>query len=187
MAAAEEVFGEQGLQAAHVGDIAVRAGVSVGTLYNHFEDRDALLSALLDARCEEMLSRVDEAAAQVAAEPFEAQLERFVRALFENFDAHRRFFSIFFEMDSAHGRAAFPAPLRKPRPRLAELHQRLDELMKRGVKQRALRSDDAELYSAMLMGMVKAIVIRDFDGKARFDVPGRARQVTRFFLQGAGH
>jgi AcrR family transcriptional regulator len=51
-AAAEEVFAEQGLHASHVGDIAKRAGVAVGTLYNYYEDRDALLAALLRERTE---------------------------------------------------------------------------------------------------------------------------------------
>ncbi len=36
LSAAEEVFADAGLHAAHMGEIAERAGVSVGTLYNHF-------------------------------------------------------------------------------------------------------------------------------------------------------
>ena len=53
LAAAEEVFADAGLHAAHMGTIAARAGVSVGTLYNHFEDREALLAGLLLARHQE--------------------------------------------------------------------------------------------------------------------------------------
>src|SRR3569832_253067 len=49
LAAAEQVFADQGLHAAHMGEIASRAGVSVGTLYNHFKDREALLAGLLQA------------------------------------------------------------------------------------------------------------------------------------------
>ena len=55
-AAAEAVFAEEGVHSAHVGHIAKRAGVAVGTLYNHFEDRDALLAALLRERGEELAS-----------------------------------------------------------------------------------------------------------------------------------
>ena len=36
LAAAEQIFADQRLHAAHMGDIASRAGVSVGTLYNLF-------------------------------------------------------------------------------------------------------------------------------------------------------
>ena len=48
--AAEEAFGQSGLNGARMDDIAARAGVSVGTLYNHFSDRDALLKALIVQR-----------------------------------------------------------------------------------------------------------------------------------------
>src|SRR3954452_17786313 len=60
LAAAEEVFADQGLHAAHMGDIASRAGVSVGTLYNHFKDREALLAGLLQARRAELLAQLDD-------------------------------------------------------------------------------------------------------------------------------
>ena len=53
MTAAEEVFGESGLDAATMAQIAERAGVAVGTLYNRFADRDALLEALLSERLEQ--------------------------------------------------------------------------------------------------------------------------------------
>ena len=47
LVAAEDVFAEAGLAKAHVEDIARRAGVAVGTLYNYYKDRDALLAAVL--------------------------------------------------------------------------------------------------------------------------------------------
>ncbi len=58
------VFTEQGL-AGSLEEIARRAGVSIGTLYNHFPTRDALLDALLPPR----LSAIDAFAEQAAAEP----------------------------------------------------------------------------------------------------------------------
>ncbi|MCI2423114.1 TetR/AcrR family transcriptional regulator [Saccharopolyspora sp. K220] len=58
------VFTEQGL-AGSLEEIARRAGVSIGTLYNHFPTRDALIDALLPPR----LAAVDEFAAQAEAEP----------------------------------------------------------------------------------------------------------------------
>ncbi|WP_280267998.1 TetR/AcrR family transcriptional regulator [Nocardia wallacei] len=58
------VFTEQGL-AGSLEEIARRAGVSIGTLYNHFPTRDALIDALLPPR----LTALDEFAEQAAAEP----------------------------------------------------------------------------------------------------------------------
>ncbi|WP_280251643.1 TetR/AcrR family transcriptional regulator, partial [Nocardia abscessus] len=46
---AAEVFTEQGLEGS-LEEIARRAGVSIGTLYNHFPTRDMLIDALLPPR-----------------------------------------------------------------------------------------------------------------------------------------
>ena len=47
--AAAEVFSERGFSRASIRDIATVAGVADGTIYNVFENKDALLMALLDA------------------------------------------------------------------------------------------------------------------------------------------
>lgn len=48
--AAEELFYEHGLRSVSVDAIAERAGVTKRTLYNHFESKDALIAAYLEAR-----------------------------------------------------------------------------------------------------------------------------------------
>jgi AcrR family transcriptional regulator len=47
--AAADVFSERGFNRASIRDIATAAGVADGTIYNVFENKDALLLALLDA------------------------------------------------------------------------------------------------------------------------------------------
>jgi AcrR family transcriptional regulator len=49
MSAATELFGERGVDAP-LDEVARRAGVSIGTLYNHFPNRGALLDAVLPER-----------------------------------------------------------------------------------------------------------------------------------------
>jgi AcrR family transcriptional regulator len=188
IAAAEEVFSEQGLHAAHVGAIAARAGVSVGTLYNHFEDREALVAALLAARKQELLGRLDEALAEGAREPFRAQLARFVRALLDHFDSHRRFFSILIESEHARERETFPAAAapRTPRNSMLEVYRRIDELLRRGVRQRALRAAGAELYPSLLMGVIRGVLVRDLYEKTRGPLASHAEAIVAFFLDGAG-
>src|SRR3954463_15021581 len=80
--AAEDVFVEKGLHAASMGDIARRAGVAVGTLYNHFADRDALLNVLLDTRSRELLAEVDAELKKYQRGTFVDQLMAFVSTLF---------------------------------------------------------------------------------------------------------
>src|ERR1700733_83738 len=56
--AAEGVFAERGFHGARIQDIAERARIGVGTVYNHFSQKDEVLSALLEERVEGLLARV---------------------------------------------------------------------------------------------------------------------------------
>jgi DHA2 family multidrug resistance protein len=78
--AAEEVFCELGL-AAPMDRIARQAEVAVGTLYNHFADRDALMQALFAARRTAMLARVREGLAATLDQPFRARLQAIIDAI----------------------------------------------------------------------------------------------------------
>src|SRR5258706_427856 len=48
--AAEELIAARGLHVATLAEIARRAGVAVGTLYNYFTDRDDLIRGLFETR-----------------------------------------------------------------------------------------------------------------------------------------
>jgi AcrR family transcriptional regulator len=61
IAAAADLFAQRGVDVP-LDEIARRAGVSIGTLYNHFSNRGALLDAVLPERLAE-LDRLAEAAA----------------------------------------------------------------------------------------------------------------------------
>jgi AcrR family transcriptional regulator len=63
LAAATQVFGERGLDAP-LEEIARRAGVSIGTLYNHFPTREQFFDAIFPAR----LAALDQIAAAALAD-----------------------------------------------------------------------------------------------------------------------
>src|ERR687897_1920782 len=46
--AATRVFAEKGFRRATIREVAREAGISEGTIYNYFEDKDALLMAILE-------------------------------------------------------------------------------------------------------------------------------------------
>ena len=182
MAAAEEVFAAQGMHAARMEEIAARAGVSVGTVYNHFEDRDALLSALLAARRAELCQRLDLALEHGAKEPFTRQLERFVAALFEHFESHRPFLTLVIEGEHVRQTAA---PHGKGSQAMTEIYRRIETLLRRGVQKKELRSDGAALWPALFMGSIKGVLVFEIYQPGRGSIIERAPELVRFFLQGA--
>ncbi|MFB7584557.1 TetR/AcrR family transcriptional regulator [Streptomyces hydrogenans] len=82
VAAAREVFAEAG-PGASLNEIARRAGVGPGTLYRHFPDRSALLSAVLSDRIERLGARAERL---LVSEDADEALEQWLRA----FLAHAR-------------------------------------------------------------------------------------------------
>jgi AcrR family transcriptional regulator len=184
LAAAEEVFADQGLHAAHMGDIAARAGVAVGTLYNHFKDREALLAGLLVARKAELLARLD----QELREPrsFRDKLRVLLSAMLANTQAHRKLFHILWQGEVGRYQETFPSACHKPADMLREILARVDKVMRQGIREGELRSDLRDLAPALFMGMVRSMAVRAFVLEADVDFVGETDRLLSFFLEGAG-
>jgi AcrR family transcriptional regulator len=153
LAAAEQVFAAEGVHDASMGQIARAAGVAVGTLYNHFVDRDALLRSLMDLRRGELLARLDRSLAELQRAPFRARLEGLLRAMASHVDEHRPFLRILLDGDHR------PPPERREAGR--EIRARIDKLLAAGRRERALKADPNDLQSALLLGGLKALMLRD--------------------------
>jgi AcrR family transcriptional regulator len=87
--AAAEMFAERGYARTTTNKIAERAGVSVGSLYQYFPNKDSLLAALLAVHRAEVHPIIDAALARLAdpAVPLEGSIRQLLGELLE---AHRR-------------------------------------------------------------------------------------------------
>jgi DHA2 family multidrug resistance protein len=110
--AAEQVFARHGINAGRMEQVADQAGVSVGTLYNHFADRRALVTSLLEARRAELLARVDDAVEHAPAQPIE-RLRALLGSIFEHVEKHRAFLSILVQEGAGESVAAPNSTYRK--------------------------------------------------------------------------
>src|SRR5579884_763575 len=78
MDAAEEVFMEKGYHDASMDEIAARAGIAKGTLYQHFPGKEDLVFALIE-RALELFEQAVEQVAAAADLTARARLERILR------------------------------------------------------------------------------------------------------------
>jgi AcrR family transcriptional regulator len=97
--AAEEVLAARGLEGASTAAIAERAGVAVGTLYNYFPDRTALIESLFTVRRAEILPRLTDLAKATARLPADKRLRAYVTGLLAVFEDQRRFMELVIAVD----------------------------------------------------------------------------------------
>jgi AcrR family transcriptional regulator len=179
LGAAELVFAERGLHEASMAAIAGRAGVAVGTLYNHFKDRESLLEGLLALRRAELKDRLERSQSSTAGEPFQRQLAALLHALFDHFEAHKPFLTIVMQDEQA-------IALKKPNETLREIHRHLERLVKRGVREGLLRISSGDLYPTMLLGLVRGLCLRELQFGGHGKLVDHIDETIEFFLRGAG-
>jgi AcrR family transcriptional regulator len=180
--AGEEVLATHGLHVARMEEVAQKARVAVGTIYNLIGDREALVVEILRVRHAEMLKVLATTLEEVRALPFREQVQASQVALFAYLREHWRFFQLVLESERG---PACPHK-RLSQETIAEIRRLYRELIARGIKQRALRPEGRELYPAMLMGMMREVIIQDLETQHAGPPEERAAQVLDVFIHGAG-
>jgi AcrR family transcriptional regulator len=175
LAAAEAELSESGVERATMAAIAERAGVAVGTLYNRFKDRDALVAALIVERRSELLEKLDANLASLRSGGVREQLTGFFTALISHIEEHRPFLRLVIEREVRldEGRAEMSKALL----------ERVERILARGYRQRLLRKDAEGIFAPCLLGAAKGLLFHD----APSEPPeALARSLVSLFLEGAG-
>ncbi len=84
--ATARVLIKEGYDRASTNKIAAAAGVSIGSLYQYFPSKEALVAAVIDRHMQELLQVVRDALVKVAARPIEVAARELVSVMI---DAHR--------------------------------------------------------------------------------------------------
>jgi AcrR family transcriptional regulator len=175
--AAEEAFAETGVREAGMQAIAARAGVAVGTIYNHFPDREGLLRALFEMRKRQLAARLDEVARASSTQPFRQQLEAYVRAMFAFVEEHRPFVLV------ALGSEPPPLSVSASPTAVTQIRGVVERLVRVGIKEGALRPDPAGLFPAVLSSTLRGVIVETARRGGSFTE--LAGPVIEAFLHGA--
>jgi len=180
LAAAELVFISEGLAGASMSQIAERAGVAVGTLYNRFKDREALLQALLAQRRAELLEEIEAAAQRVGSLALRERLTGVVQTVLLQCEQHRPFLRLVLASEWAHG------PSKEAM--LRGLRERLEAVLAPSGSEASgeLRPDPERSFPVLLLCLVRGMLERDRYGLPLLDAAAGATQIVEFFLKGAG-
>ncbi len=155
--AAEELIATHGLKGAALVQIARRAGLAVGTLYNYFTDRDALIKALFETRRATLRPQLLAATSSGRELAFEPRLRRFVREVLEVFEVHRVFIKV--AIENEHLKVS-------PSTTPGDLHAAVDDIMAAGAREGVITKAQSELLAMITAGAIRAVILRRVsDGK----------------------
>ena len=147
--AAEERIALQGLHATSLVEIAKAAGVAVGTLYNYFEDRDAMVRALFETRRATLRPKVLAAIASGADLAFEPRLRQLMRELLGAFESHHRYIQVVFQAEHL-----------KPTGAHQDLITAIEEIVAGGVREGVVAKANAEMLSIVLGSAIRGVLLR---------------------------
>ncbi|HEX3342930.1 MAG TPA: TetR/AcrR family transcriptional regulator [Polyangiaceae bacterium] len=181
--AAEAVFAERGFHGARIQDIAERARTAVGTVYNHFEDKDDVLGARLEQRSEEMIAQLHPV--EDDRGPFDVRLRVRVARVLSYVQAHRAFFAIANEQGLFAGTVAPGAHATHKRLRHVErLRAVFDALVEEGLASGDLEPLPGDALARFLGGTIRAFVLSSIAQRTA-DVNDDATTIVDLFLHGA--
>lgn len=181
--AAEGVFAERGFHGARIQDIAARARIAVGTVYNHFAHKDEVLAALLEERSQALLARLR--TRRDDPKGFRQRLSARIARMLDYVDEHRAFFAIASEQGLFAGTAAPGAHSGGKRLRTVEQFRAFFRaLVKEGLDSGELESLDADVLARFLGGAIRACVLTSLAG-SRGDSHLGAAATVDLFLYGA--
>jgi AcrR family transcriptional regulator len=174
--AAEEVFSEEGL-AARMERIAARAGVAVGTLYNHFQDRQALVEALSCSRKETLFRRLEARMAETEGRSIRERLRAVLGAIAEHGKAHGRYLSMLVQAGEG------PARAHPKQTFVTELVARTEQILDQAIAAGELRPEGREVYAVAFVGMIRAANVAALEGRTTWEA--LTEQLLDLFLEGA--
>jgi len=142
--AALTLFMQKGIKATTTRDIAIRAGISEGTIYRHFDSKEELAECIFEENLE-YFSKFLKGYLKCASSP-EEMLISFAKGFFEFSRKEQRRYSFII--------AAHQTELKKLSREKMKPNQMLTKILQLGQKQDVFREIDINLAGAMVMGTI---------------------------------
>lgn len=173
--ATARILVREGPDAATTNRIAREAGVSIGSLYQYFDSREAIVTALAQAHADEMLALLASHVAAIAGAPPRVAVETFVGAMIKAHQTAPELHVALLQQMLAHGPAALKAisdPARGMVRAWLELHRD------------AIRPTDLETAAFLLTTTTEAAIhAQILDDPERLRDPAWERELVDLLLR----
>jgi AcrR family transcriptional regulator len=149
LTATAHILVRHGFEAASTNRIAERAGVSIGSLYQYFPSKDALVAALLERHVQEMLAVAQDGLARPMGESMRGRARTMVRVMLAAHAVEPRLHRVFME----------EMPYANRMQRLGEMEQMFEELAKVALERErgTIRPRNLDIAAFILVQAVEAL------------------------------
>jgi AcrR family transcriptional regulator len=149
MTAAAHILVRQGYNAASTNRIAEKAGVSIGSLYQYFPGKDAIVAALLERHVRQMLDTLEDGLARSTSGSLRERTRAMVRTMLDAHAVEPELHRVFMEEMPRFGH------LRQ----VVEMERQFEEVARRGMEQdrAVLRPRNLELAAFVIVQAVEAL------------------------------
>lgn len=156
--AALSLFSEKDFHEVTVDEIAEHVGLSKGTLYLYFENKENLFLSIIKEKTDVLFSRIR--GAIKGDEPYLIRLERLIKTWLAFFEEHRSYFKIIHSEKSridVENRDIMREHMKKS---YLDFEQLLGAFIKEGVKQDFFRKLQAEIIVKALRGILNSFTFQ---------------------------
>jgi AcrR family transcriptional regulator len=177
-AAAEIIISNSG--EVRMEDIAARAGVATGTLYNYFENRQMLIDKIMEKRHITAEMYIRQSLEQTEEKDITARLENLFQTLFNFLDKHKTATHHSLELkeknDNRSGNKSF----------MTMMNDYFMEMLQTALKRKEIRLEYMDIYPLVISGYIRSIFKKVEDSDKADRGPDIARKMAELFMTGAG-
>jgi AcrR family transcriptional regulator len=149
LTATAHILVRHGFEAASTNRIAERAGVSIGSLYQYFPSKDALVAALLERHVQEMLAVARDGLAQASARSIRQRAREMIRVMLQAHAVEPELHRVFME----------EMPYANRMQAIAEMERMFEELAKASLERNraTIRPRNLDIAAFVLVQAVEAL------------------------------
>jgi AcrR family transcriptional regulator len=183
--AAEAVFAERGFHRARIQDIARHARIAVGTVYNHFEQKEDVLRELFEERTVGFIPLLEVHAGDPS--DFEGSLRSRLERVLRYVEMHRAFFTVAADHGLIGAGSTSTAELlgRKTSKSVARVRALFVGIVEEGIAGGVLDPSDPVALARVLGALVRAFTIGKLQEDREAPLANDVDSLVHLFLHGA--
>ena len=171
--AATRILTSEGYEQATTNKVAEKAGVSIGSLYQYFPSKEALIAAVLDRAIERHTRKIEAEIARIKDRSLDEAVRLIVEAAFDLYSGNRGFFRVMFVQ----------APRLERVQNILRARKHIAKLLTTMLSERGIRPPRPELALFVLINAVVGVLqMAVYDPPAEASRAEIVRELTRLVL-----